>query len=247
MITYQRSQARTVAVIAAGVAVLGGLAYWFMSSGASDQREGVVLSSASSPMDRMVQTGFGANGPALNLHPPITSDGRPSDVQPDDWLALKNALAKIGMPENAAGNLVALNRYQKGFESWQALDEEKEAGRRKQMAAMLLADLPDRVANGEFSLIESMLMGASLIADVEHDEARRNQQLETWQGKVTAVVPVPQDDAQSKSQGRETEYKRRQAEAFAQWQSQSDALARTPAKLEQAMEEVRRAYNAQAF
>ncbi len=54
MITYQRSQARTVAVIAAGVAVLGGLAYWFMFSGSSDQREGVVLS-ASSPMDRMVQ------------------------------------------------------------------------------------------------------------------------------------------------------------------------------------------------
>lgn len=247
-ITYQRSQSWTALAAVAVLAAVGGAAYWGLSSPSSPQREGVTLSSSATGLPGWPQASTGNPEPTEVLRPPVSSDGRPSDVSAEDWSTLQAALAKIGAPASEAERVVGYNRYQRNYDSWQSLDETKDASRRRRMASALMAELPDHVTKGEYTLIESMLIGAALIADIEPDEARRSAQLQAWQAQAVTVAPVPsEDEAKARAAARDTELKRRQAGAFATWQGLANPAERTPARLEQALEEVRRAYNAMAF
>lgn len=245
MITYERSRSWPVAAVVGALLVLGGGLYWWTS--APTPVSGGAQLAASGAAPGWIQPGTGVVEGGNLLKPQVLSDGRPADITSEDWDALKKAMARVGAPPEAAGNIVNHLRYQKGFDAWQQVDATKEASKRHHMAQVLLDDLPERVEKGEFTLVESMLMGAALIADLESDEARRNQQLKAWQTRMTGILPVPQDDVQSQNATREIELKRRQATAFAEWQALKDPAERTPAKLEQSLEEVRRAYNARAF
>src|SRR5690606_6803732 len=122
------------------------------------------------------------NPPAAEtLQPALQPDGRPSDVAADDWAALQAALAKVGMPATEAERIVSYNRYQRNFESWQSLDETADAGRRRRVAQALMNELSHHVGRGDFTLLEAMLIGSSLIAEIEPDTDRRTARLETWQ------------------------------------------------------------------
>ncbi len=246
-IQYQRAPSRLVLFAAAAVAVIGAGAYWITSGSSSSTEGGVVLSSESG-LPGWPQASTGNPEPADELRPAVLSDGRPSDVSTDDWAALQAALAKVGVPAAEAERIVSYNRYQRSFESWQNLDQTEEASRRRRAAQALMNELPAHVGRGEFTLLEAVLIGSALIAEIEPDTARRTARLDTWQAEVLTVLPVPtEDEAKSKAATRETELKRRQAQAFADWQALTDPAQRTPARLEQALEEVRRAYNAMTF
>lgn len=246
-ILYQRSSSRLVLSAAVAVAVIGAGAYWITSGSSSAGENGVVLSSESG-LPGWPRATTGNPDPATDLHPAMLSDGRPSDVSTDDWAALQSALAKVGVPAAEAERIVNYNRYQRSFESWQSLDQTEEASRRRRVAQSLMNELPSHVGRGDFTLLEAVLIGSALIADIEPDTARRTARLDAWQAEVLTVLPVPtEDEAKSKALTRETELKRRQAQAFADWQARTDPSERTPARLEQALEEVRRAYNAMTF
>ncbi|MDO9237616.1 MAG: hypothetical protein Q7U28_16480 [Aquabacterium sp.] len=247
MITYQRSKALPLAALALAVAGAAGGAYWLWGhEDDSDAKPGVVLSSTKSAPG-WIQPTAGNDDPTATLKASIEGDGRPSDIEADDWAALNAALAKHGGQKGEGERIVSYLRFQHGFESWQVLDEAKDAKKRQRMAQALLSELPDRMKSGEFTPIEANLMSAVLLADIETDETKRNQRLEEWQGKLNAIAPLKEEDAASQAQARQTELKRRLATAFAEWQAKTVPSERTPAKLEQSFAEARRAYNSGEF
>jgi hypothetical protein len=246
-ILYQRSSSKLVLAAAVAVAVIGAGAYW-VTSGSSTSGEGGVVLSSNSGLPGWPQASTGNPEPTETLQPAVQADGRPGDVSVDDWTALQAALAKVGMTPAEAERIVNFNRYQRSFESWQSLDQAEDAARRRRMAQALMNELPKHVGRGDFTLLEAVLIGSALIAEIEPDTASRTARLDAWQAEVLTVMPVQsEDEGQSKASTRETELKRRQALAFAEWQARTDPAERTPARLEQAFEEVRRAYNSMSF
>jgi len=245
MITYQRSKSWQVVVLALIVAAGGGVAYWWLHH-EDDAKGGVVLANKQGGLAGWPQASSGSEE-AGALKPSMMQDGRPSDIQSEDWAALNAALAKLSAPKGEAERIVGYLRYQHSFESWQTLDETKDAKRRQRMAQALLAELPDRLASGEFTPIEVNLMSAVLFADIEPDEAKRTQMMEAQQAKFNAIAPLTEDEQAMAAKTRQTELKRRQATAFGDWQAKTNPADRTPAKLEQSLEEVRRAYNSGEF
>lgn len=246
MITYQRSRSWQIAAAVVVVAGVAGGAYWY-SGQSGEGHDGVVLSDNKAGQAGWVQPGVGTDDPAAGLKPPVLADGRPSDIQAEDWAALNAVLGKIGQPKQEGERIVGYLRYQHTFEAWQTLDETKDQKKRQSIAKALLGELPDRLATGEFTPIEANLMSAVLLADIERDEAKRNSMIEEMQAKLNTIAPMVEDEQQVQAKTRQTELKRRLSTAFGEWQAKTDPAERTPAKLEQAMEEVRRAYNSGEF
>ena len=245
MITYQRSKSWQIAAAVAVVAGVAGGIYWF--TGSSGEQSGVVLADTAASAAGWVQPGVGTDDLAASLKVQTLADGRPADVQSEDWNTLNGVMAKLGQPKQEAERIVGYLRYQHTFETWQSMDETKDAKRRQVAAKALLGELPDRLVTGEFTPIEANLMGAVLLADVESNEERRNKLLEDLQAKLNNISPITENEQQMQLKARQTELKRRMATAFAEWQAKTNPADRTPAKLEQAMEEVRRAYNSGEF
>lgn len=241
MITIEKNRSWTGVAIVAAVAAVGALAWWGLSPQGEAGDAGPAgaagsiwqWSSASSPSHQ--------DAPVTS----ILADAGLSGVRPEDMAALEASLGRSHPNAKAeAARIVSYVQYQRTFEAWQGLDEEKQTRERRQLAEGLFRELPDRLKSGEFTLMESALMGAVLVAEAEPDEARRTQRVEAWQAQLATIVPNPEDETRMAAQNRETEYMRRRATAFSEWQSQSDPALRTPAKLEQAMAEINRAYSA---
>lgn len=241
MITIEKNRSWTGLAIVATVAVAGGLAWWAF---APQGETGVTPSSEASGSMWQWSSASGASqgaAPATS----ILADAKLSGVPSEDMDALESSLARAHPNAKAeAARIVSYVQYNRTFEAWQGLDEQKQKRERRQLAEGLFKELPDRLKAGEFTLMEAALMGAVLIADAEPDEARRTQRVEAWQSQLMSIVPNPEDETRLAAQNRETEYMRRRATAFGEWQSQTDPALRTPAKLAQAMAEINRAYSA---
>ncbi|MFT3856525.1 MAG: hypothetical protein QM742_03085 [Aquabacterium sp.] len=247
MITYQTTKSRniTVALVAAiGVAAAGG--YWYWSHSGAEESTGVVLAEGQGGVIKPTTTVEAEIAQEMK-GPPTLEDGRPSDVSPDDWNTLKAALAKQNAPKGEAERIVSYLRYQKSFENWQQLDQEKDAQKRRLMAQRLLAEIPERMGKGEFSAIEGQMMSAVLLTETTSDEGERTRIIEDWQRKLAEIASPLEDEKVLLAKAREVEFKRRQANAFSEWQDQTNPAERTAARLDQAFEGIRRAYNSGEF
>ena len=213
MITIEKNRSWTGVAIVAAVAAAGALAWWGLSKQDEEGGDARVpepaaaiwqWSSASGAASAEVQT------------PSIFADARLSGVQAEDLAALEASLGR-GHPnaKAEAARIVSYVQFNRTFEAWQALDEQKQLRERRQLAEGLFRELPDRLKSGEFTLMEAALMGAVLIADAEPDEARRTQRGEAWQAQLVTIVPNPEDEARMAAQNRETEYMRRRGIAKA--------------------------------
>jgi len=250
MITVEKSRSwQGVAIAAAVVAAAVGAYLTWGSSG--EGAGGTAVGNAGNGMwPGMGNSASVVASGAPELNPPVLADGRPSDLSEADWNALEAALKRQPNAKAEATRIVSYLRYQKAFETWQNLDEQRDARKRREMAQALMSELPERMKAGEFTVVEATLMGVVLVADMEQDETKRNQRAEAWQAKVGsmlgAMVSNPQDEVQMASLNRETEFKRRRASAFGDWQLKTDPAERSPAKLTQAMDDVQRMYNSGA-
>jgi hypothetical protein len=222
MITIEKNRSWTAMAIVAAVAVAGGLAWWaFAPQGGSGD--------AGAPGAAGAMWQWSSASGASSSGAPVTSilnDARWGNVNAQDQATLESALSKTPNAKAEASRIVSYVQYHRAFEAWQGLDEQKQARERRQLAEGLFKELPDRLKTGEFTLMEAALMGAVLIAEAEPDEARRTQRVEAWQAQLATIVPNPEDETRMAAQNRETEYMRRRATAFGEWQSQTDpALA----------------------
>lgn len=239
MITIEKNRSWTGVAIVAAVAVAGGLAWWAFAPQGGSGEAGTPGASGSMWQWSSASGAAGGGQPIKS----ILADSSVNGVPAEDMGALEASLGRSHKNAKAeAARIVSYVQYHRAFEAWQGLDEQKQKRERSQLAEGLFRELPDRLKSGEFTLMEAALMGAVLIADAESDEARRNQRVEAWQAQLMTIVPNPEDETHMAAKNRETEYMRRRATAFGEWQSQSDPALRTPAKLEQAMAEIDRAY-----
>jgi hypothetical protein len=243
MITYDKS-GKTPVVAGALVLVVGLVAgAWFWRS------EQAVEAPAAASGATSVGPGIWFRADSSDdvhhvLNPDVASDGRPSDVDQGDWGSLNGALSKAGVDAKEAGRIVGFLRFQHSFEAWQNMDETRDADRRRRIAEALLAEVPDRLKSGDFTPIEANLMGAVLIAGLAGSEEVRAKKLEDWQAQLNQISPMPEDEKAFTALSKKTEFSRRLASAYDDWQKtpQGDSN-RTPAKLEQAVADIRRQAN----
>jgi hypothetical protein len=244
MIKYQSTdnKVKLMAAVAVAAVFVGGVVWWASGDRAVD--DSVKVADPASGQGLWPTAGVG-DGPTSSLPAsgPSLADARPDGVGPEDWETLQAVMARMGQSKEDARKLVGLVRYQRDFEKMQVLDQEKDALARKRMAESLMAELPARVKDGEFSMMESAFMGAALIAELEQDDNKRTAQLAKWQADMIMLVPQADSEVAIAKLTRETEFKRRLAGAYMDWEVQTDAAQRTPAKLEQAMEATRREFN----
>ncbi|MBH1987849.1 MAG: hypothetical protein I8H76_11055 [Burkholderiales bacterium] len=171
--------------------------------------------------------------------PTVLGDGRPSDFSPQEWSALKDAMAQTAQPEAELKRVVAYLRFQKHFERWQGLRESPDAGQRQQLAASLLDQVPERLRQGEVSMGEAQMLLSALWADVEPDESRRRQRIEEGITLLKEAAPRPDAEQQKRDAALLAEYKRREAAILLEYQSRPDAQ-RDPAWLEAQLDAARR-------
>lgn len=182
----------------------------------------------------------GATPVALLAPPQLGADGRPADFSTAEWSALKEAVAQSPDPKAELQRVVAYLRFQRGFEQWQALQNQPDAAVRRQLGERLLEQVPERLRQGEVSSGEALLLTTALLADLEPDEARRQARLEATRAALQAAAPVADQAQQAREAARLSEYKRREAAIVADWQARPPA-ERSQAGLEQALEAARRA------
>jgi hypothetical protein len=243
MITYESNSkplwiAAGVLVSAAAVAAV----WWSM--GGSQPADGGVSSgqAAASGVSAWFQKAP-SDQPEAALTAATAEDGRPMDVEAGDWAVLNAALLKYSYTANDAKRITDFLRYQRAFEAWQNLDETKDAARRLSMARALYDELPEKLRSGDFVPVEANLMGAVLIAEIEKDENKRQQKLEALQAQLNQIMPITDNEQAMLAQNRKVEAQRRLTSAFSDWQLAQNPTDRTPAKLEQAFAEARRATN----
>lgn len=175
---------------------------------------------------------------ALLVAPKVMEDGRPSDFTPEDWVALKEAMAKTANPRSELERVVKYLRFQKGFEQWQSLQDSPDVTTRHQLARRLLEQIPDRLKQAELTMGEALMLETALWADLEPNEDARKQKLEQAQAALNGAAPQPEAEQQARDAALQKEYKRREAAILADFQARPENQ-RDQVKLEQALESAR--------
>lgn len=232
MITYQakNSWQRPLLIALIGSAVVGTGVWWFAGHSGSDATT-QVSTSASQPV---VASSSGVATPSTSVvmgstDPTILADGRPSDLAPGVWSALDAAMKNKPQLKSEVDKVVSYMRFQRGFEQWQSMEDARDAQQRHQLAQGLLNQMPDRLAKGEFSMSEALMMTTVLLSDLEPDEKKREQLIDDWGKKMALAVPQPTDDAQIQAEQKKVEDQRIVAELLAE--NPPD-----PVKVQQALE-----------
>lgn len=235
MISYDRSSGVRWGWIAGGAVVLGcaTAGWWWMSSGKS-----------ADPVAASADAGAtsSTSGPVVNLNvqPAEGADGRPTDFTPEEWSSLKQAVGNKPDGAKELKRISAFLRYQRGFEQWQTLQDSPNTAQRHALAQQLLDQLPDRIANMEMTMGESLLICSVLLTDLEPDENLRTQKMEGCKTKLEQLAPKLDSDQALRDAECRTEFLRRQAAIVAEYQTQPEAQ-RNQAKFEQDIEGARRA------
>ena len=237
MISYSRPQfwQRTwFMLLCMGLAVGAVVAWWVWQGRAAQASDG-----AASP----TRQGSGAVEAAARAglrEPALLSDGRPADFSAEEWSALKEAMKQATQPEAELKRVVAYLRFQKRFDQWQGLRDSPDAGLRRQVAATLVEQVPERLKEGEVTMGEAQLLLSALWSDLEPDEARRRQRIEEGIKILQAAAPQPDADQARREADRLTEYKRRESAIVLEYQSRPEAQ-RDPAWLEAQLDDARKA------
>lgn len=244
MITYQNNKfwQRPWFLAVIGGTAVAAAAWWWMGSkdSASGQQANNTTNGGWFTPSSEASHGNAASG---NTQGSVLTATRPADLPEADWNALKGALSKT-MPqaEAEAARVADYLQYQKRFEYWQTTEGSKSAKERASLAEALLQEIPARLAKGEFTVGEAMLMNTVLITESEPNEAARQQRITEMQAKLLKLGP-PQDNPKLLAEAeRATEQKRLVATTFAEWQARPEGQ-RTQAALEAALADAQRAFN----
>lgn len=246
MITYQNNKIwqRPWFLAIVGCTAIAGAA-WLWTSHSDSTNHG--SSGVASTVGGWLTPGTGASGnaqPSANNTAPVLAQGRPTDIPEADWNALTGALSKQrGDAQAEAARVVDYLRYQKRFEYWQTTEGNKSTKERAALAQALLDEIPARLAKGEFTTAEAVLMNTVLITETEPDATARQQRIAAMQEQLLKAAPPQDNEKLVREAERNTEAKRLVATTFAEWQSKPEA-SRTQASLEAALADAQRSFNA---
>ncbi|WP_286742298.1 hypothetical protein [Aquabacterium sp. UBA2148] len=238
MISYSRPQfwQRTwFTLLCMGVAVAAVVAWWVWqgrSAAAAGGDASTLARGASGVPEAAARAGL--------QEPTLLSDGRPEDFSAQEWAALKDAMKQSSHPEAELKRVVAYLRFQKRFDQWQGLRDSADVGLRRQVAASLVEQVPERLKEGEVTMGEAQLLLSALWSDLEPDEARRRQRIDEGIKILQAAAPQPDADQARREADRLSEYKRRESAIVLEYQSRPETQ-RDPAWLEAQLDDARRA------
>lgn len=240
MITYQSRQVWLRPWIWALLlgAVAGAGAWWWYTR--ADDVVPPAADTAKRAVWPVVTAGSKLVESALVSPPPILEDGRPADFSPEDWAALKEAMAKTPNPKAETERVLRYLRFQRGFEQWQSLKGSPDVAHRQELAKKLLEQVPERLRQGEATMGEALMLSTALWTDLEPNEDVRKQRIEEAKTILANAAPKPDTAQVAKDATMLAEYKRREAAIVADWQAKPVAQ-RDQAKLEEALESARRA------
>lgn len=239
MITYQQNKPWWQNSWLVALTVAGGVgagAWWWSATPLQAQSAGAAVGGQAKAAPRKPTL----PDAALLVAPRLMDDGRPSDFSPEDWAALKEAMAKTPNPAAELARVVGYLRFQKGFEQWQSLEGSADTAKRRQLAQILLDQVPERLQQSEMTFSEAQMLQMALLADLEPNEGARKQRLEVLQAQLKASAPQVDPQQQAHDAELEREYKRREAAIVADYQSRPEAQ-RNHAKFEQDLDAARRA------
>lgn len=240
MITYQKKQVwrrtRVWALVVGALAGAGG--WWWVShseSPAPVQADSVQASAwpGVSADSKMVES-------ALVTAPAVMEDGRPADFTPEDWAALKEAMAKTPNPKAETERVVKYLRFQRAFEQWNNLKDSPDVAHRQELAKRLLEQVPERMRNGETTMGEALMLTTALWSDLEPNELVRKQRIDEAKAILANSAPKLDQEQVARDAAQLAEYKRREAAIVADWQAKP-AAQRDQGKLEESLESARRA------
>lgn len=238
MISYSRPQfwQRTwFTLLCMGAAVAAVVVWW-----AWQGRSAAATAGDAAPDSRGVNGAPEAVARAGLQEPALLADGRPEDFSAQEWAALKDAMKQTSHPEAELKRVVAYLRFQKRFDQWQGLRDSADVGLRRQVAASLIDQVPERLKEGEVTMGEAQLLLSALWSDLEPDEARRRQRIEEGIKILQAAAPQPDADQARREADRLNEYKRRESAIVLEYQSRPETQ-RDPAWLEAQLDDARRA------
>lgn len=246
MITYQNDKIwqRPWFLAIVGCTAIASAAWWWTAHKDSAPQAPAGASSTAGGWLTPGTSSSSSTSPSGGSTAPLLAEGRPTSIPESDWNALKGALSKQqANPEAEAARVVDYLRYQKRFEYWQTTEGNKSPKERAALAQALLEEIPARLAKGEVTTAEAVLMNTVLITESEPNEAVRQQRIAAMQEQLLKMAP-PQDNEKLVRQAeRDTEQKRLIATTFAEWQTKPEP-SRTQAALEAALADAQRSFNA---
>ena len=237
MISYSRPQfwQRTWFTFLCMAVAVGAVVVWWVWQDRSHLEPTVAASPADATTARQ-----GAAARSGLPEPAVLSDGRPVDFSAEEWSALKEAMKQSSQPEAELKRLVAYLRFQKRFDQWQGLRDSPDVALRRQVAASLVEQVPERLKEGEVTMGEAQLLLSALWTDLESDEAKRRQRIDEGIKILQSAAPQPDADQARRDAERLNEYKRRESAIVLEYQSRPEAQ-RDPAWLEAQLDDARRA------
>jgi hypothetical protein len=227
---------------AAVALILMAWAFSWRDSGAQDMGSGRALTHESPASSAAPPQTFpwhlatiGAAGDGAPAQGPVSAA-----ADPVEWATVAQVYRKLGRSEHEAVKMVSHALYQSAYDRWQNITDPKDELQRRQLAAALVQELPKRVQDGNFSLIEAAMIGASLIAEAHPpDSPDRDQRMEQWIGEIGRLAPGLLLE-QGMGLSDEAVLRRKEAAAYSQWLTATEPEQRTPAMLQETLAQARR-------
>ena len=178
-------------------AMLGSMAFWWHSTSSSPtlvveppltEQEIATLDEAS--VEKMQQDAARAALDAVYARPlqgPVRQ--RPAFVSRVEWQILAAVAAQKPEPEQELTRLVNFLRFNKQMEWWQQGDE-LSATQRTDLGWHLLAELPERVHNGDLASSDAQQLQIALLNELEPDPDARRQRLQQEAGRIGVTFRI---------------------------------------------------------
>lgn len=112
-------------------------------------------------------------------------DERPEFISAMEWSVLQAVAQQHAHPEEELPRLINAVRFNKQLELWQDMPADADANKRRVLAEALLKDLPERVKQGNYGLVDAQKYMTGLVKDLEADEARQQARANAEMRRLT--------------------------------------------------------------
>jgi hypothetical protein len=196
MITYHKQVPRVWLWAVVAVAVALTLAWALGAFDSNSQGDESAVDSATSasidqPAAALSASQMEGRAQAVLDEPELLPDGRPSDIDAEDWAMLKQATVDHPNPKAELERLTKFLRFQRGVEAWQALSDQGDTPERDKLAQKLIESLPAHLVNAEVSMPEALMLCAALLHGDRGEDAGVDQKVEQCKTRLEQSLPPP--------------------------------------------------------
>lgn len=227
MITYQQRTSRIWLWAGAGLVMALLLAWWFglfdgkdADGQAAADTAPVQVSAASAPT-MLSASQMQEDAQAVLDAPEVMQDGRPADIDEEEWALLKQATADHPNPKAELERLTKFLRFQRGVEAWQAMQDAGDTAERDKLAQKLIETLPTHLANAEVSMPEALMLCAALLHGNRSEGPDIQQKVEQCKTRLEQSLPTPDKEKLRREEACRSDWEDRKAALTAEFLKKS--------------------------